>query len=126
MTLVTERNAYQVALVITGKKVRTGSLYNRLLRGAAQRKTRNIVLRVYSQLPKPKYIEVLRDLIQNNISHALTVTYGGSSPEDLIAYLKREDGIDVYLDDDKTPFAEALAREGVKYELIPSTEGEEK
>ncbi len=126
MTLVVERNAYHAVLVVTGKKVRTGSLYNRLLRGATLRRTRNIVLRIYSPLPRPKYIEFLRDLIQNNISHALTVTYGGSSPEELLLYLRGRNDIDVYVDDGKSSFAEVLAREGVKYEIIPSLEGEER
>jgi len=112
--IITEKGAYEAAVVLTGKKIRVGEFLNYLVRASAERKTRNIVLRVVSTLPRPKYLESLRDLIQNNISYALTIKYAGSSSEDLRKLVNEEDLKDVYVDDPSSDLVKVLHPYSIK------------
>ena len=96
--IITERNAYEAVVVLAGKKIRIGEFLNNLVKASVERKTRNIVLNVVSALPRPKYLEVLRDLIQSNISYALTIKYAGSSIQDLRKLINERNLRDVYVD----------------------------
>ncbi|MCD6323976.1 MAG: hypothetical protein J7L55_02565 [Desulfurococcales archaeon] len=122
MVLITKVNAYRAAVVLTGKKIRSGYFLNILLKGAARRGTRNIVLTVFSPLGSPHYLEVLRDVIQNNIANALNIEFGGDTPEDLERFLSNEDEVDLFLDDPSTPFAEKARGLGRDFTLIPYEE----
>ncbi len=122
MTLVTEVNAYRVAVVVTGRKIKAGYFMNALLQGAAQRRTRNIVLTVFSPMGSPQYLELLRDVIQDNIAYALTINFGGTTPEDLEDFLRMHKEADIFLDDSSSPFADKVRGLGRGFTLIPSGE----
>lgn len=112
--IITEKGAYEAVVVLTGKKIRVGEFLNNLVRACVKRKTRNIVINIVSSLPRPKYLEILRDLIQNNISYALTIKYAGSSSKDLRKLINERDLKDVYVDDPSSNLIEILHSFGIK------------
>ena len=107
--MITEKGAYEAVVVLTGGRIRAGKFLNSLIKATRDRGTRNIVLNIVSTLPRPKYFEALRDLIQNNISYALTVKYSGSSVDDLRRLINERGIREVYVDSPSGEFIRMLS-----------------
>ena len=127
MMLKAEKDAYRLALVITGGHTRLASVFRKITSAATSRKSRKIVIHVISSLPRPHYLAQLRDVILNNIGYTIIVRYEGSRPEDLARILSQygPENVDVVLDRSVKEYVSILRRFGKQYEtihMIPSEE----
>ncbi len=120
MTLVTEARPYRLVLVLSEDGFSAQTISKKIMAGALRRKTRNVVIHVVSRSPRPLYLEALRDVIQNNISLALTIRHEGSEPQDLERILRvhRDEEVDVVLDRSEERFVRVLEDFGVSYETV--------
>jgi len=84
----------RIALIIGEGSPPGRELYSYVVGLASKHRVRDVVIHVVSTYGRPHYMRALRDFIQSNISMSLTISYCGSTSEDLTSLLKslREEG----------------------------------
>ncbi len=70
-------------------------LANEVAKKVAKEGKRRALIHVISPLGRPKYFEVVRGVIQENIGISMSVRYSGSETKDLLELVKRLNNPDV-------------------------------
>lgn len=113
-----ENNSKRIVLVICDgvSSAETMILVNEVTKKIKREGKRRVLIYVISPLSRPKYFEVIRRLIQENISLSMSIRYSGSKPENLLELIRKLDNPDVFIAGLCRDFIQAL--DGIGYKNV--------
>jgi len=115
-----ENNSKKIVLVVCNgvSSAETLMLASEVVKKMKRESRRRVLLYVISSLGRPRYFEVIRGLIQENISLSMSIRYFGSKPEDLLELIRKLDGSDVFIVGLCRDFIQALNNVGYKNVIV--------
>jgi len=115
-----EVNSKEIVFVVCNSmsSIEATTLASKVIEKTIREGKHRVLIYVVSPLGRPKYFEVIRTVLQENISLSISIRYSGAKPEDLLELIRRLNKPDVFMVGPCRNFVQALNSKGYKNIII--------